>query len=660
MKEIGWSFGMQSRAASRVGENPDIEGLADATFQAGIKEAIVFGKDHTGFCFYPTRIGVPHPRLKIDLTGEMTRALRTRGIRVLCYLNFGMDGETGRARHDWLHQSQPEDVLLTDDYYANVCPYSPYAEQLILPLIREILDLYDVDGFFLDTMDAFKVCYCDHCQSEYKKASGEEIPIDLDDPEWDLFGPYHQRRCETLMNHIRESVQERSPRATVMFNHIGGPFWPIETPGIISCDPAANYPWISLYANFLSTGAETGDVFIERFHRGWGDRCGMTDLTLEHKAASIFAHNQRFFVGDRLHPEVSFAPGSRRSMKFLTDLWRRMNRFMPPSDSPRVPDVIALYDDEKMFGAAMKFFGSSRFQRRWKPILGTQLLLTDTGQNVAHVPETRLEAWLAKEKLLILPETKYLSDATHALVSEFIADGGDALVVGMVPRLSDGSIPDWLGIDDVEDAAYQNCVYLPEWEPRDDEERTVVYGDIRRVRLGSAKPSLHGFSQYDLTPMGAGINSSSSDPDVHPLLSINAFGAGRAHYLNAPIFSDYMAGCDQQRAWFGKLLRKIHPDMTFSLDSNSGCVELVSYALKKKSWHVLVNHGGLKSFSGVSHEIVVAPQPIFPVTLRIRSERPLKSVKINGDETNFERDGNVNLIPTRMDSVWKIIETEKN
>lgn len=661
MKEIGWSFGMQSRAASRVGANPDIEKLADATLKFGIKECIVFGKDHTGFCFYPTKIGVPHPKLQIDLTGQMTKALHSRGIRVLSYLNFGMDGESGRKHHEWLHQASPGKTLLTADHYANICPFSPYTEEFLLPMLREILELYHVDGFFLDTMSAFIVCYCQYCRAEFQKTYNREIPVEPDDSGWEIYGPYHKQRSEALMSKTRKYIASLSPDAMVLFNHMGGPLCPIKTPGIVSCDPFAGFPWISFCANLLSAGPESGDVFIDRFQRGWGDRGSLTDLTLEYKSASIFAHNQRFFVGDRLHPEARFAPGSLRTMKKIGKIWEKMNRLMPPTNTAPDPDILVLYADENMFGRANKFFGASQFNPRWwEPTIGAKhyILLMDTGCNFLQTPEMYLKSWLTQGRLLILPEMQYLGAETDLLIRRFIADGGNVLVTGIVPRLKDNSIPDWLGIDKAEDSIYQSCVYLPDWKTRKDDERTLVCGNVRRFFPGSAKALLYGFSQYDLTLMGGGVNSSAAEADPHPLLTVNRYGKGKAFYLNAPLFSDYPANQEQLRIWFKTLIGKIFPVPKYSLGSKSGCVELVSYTAQKTSWHVLVNHGGIRTPLDVRYQTVVAPQPQFQVTLQIRSNLPMKSVKINGADTEIQDKNGIISIPVRMDSVWKIVKTE--
>ena len=95
-----WSYGMQSRARSRVGAAPAIAEAVEEAHKLGMTEAVVFGKDHTGFCFYPTRKGVPHPKLQIDLTGSMTAELHKRGMTAIAYVNLGMDGEAGRRHPD--------------------------------------------------------------------------------------------------------------------------------------------------------------------------------------------------------------------------------------------------------------------------------------------------------------------------------------------------------------------------------------------------------------------------------------------------------------------------------------------------------------------------------------------------------------------------------
>ena len=129
MKPVMWSFGMQSRPMFHVGENPDIENAVLTAKAAGIKDAIIFGKDHTGLSFHPTKYGILHPQTKINLTGEMTEALHRHGMRALAYFNLGLDGEMGRRHPDWLQERAPGKTLVTADHYAEICVFYDYLQK---------------------------------------------------------------------------------------------------------------------------------------------------------------------------------------------------------------------------------------------------------------------------------------------------------------------------------------------------------------------------------------------------------------------------------------------------------------------------------------------------------------------------------------------------
>ena len=98
MNRLAWHFDFHSHGSVRIGHDPDVEGVAAALAAAGVEEIITFAKCHTGFAYYPTRIGTPHPRMRGDAFGDVLRACRARDIRVLAYVSFGIDGEAAR-RH---------------------------------------------------------------------------------------------------------------------------------------------------------------------------------------------------------------------------------------------------------------------------------------------------------------------------------------------------------------------------------------------------------------------------------------------------------------------------------------------------------------------------------------------------------------------------------
>ena len=133
-------------------ENFDADRAAATIKSAGFQMVSIFAICNGGFSYYPTKLGVVHPGLKRDFTGEFTAALKKRGIHVLAYVSVGRDR---RPFPEW--ERQP----------GQMCPNSPWLEQAHIPQLKEIVDLYNVDGFFFDAvLGKFVngVCPCKWCR----------------------------------------------------------------------------------------------------------------------------------------------------------------------------------------------------------------------------------------------------------------------------------------------------------------------------------------------------------------------------------------------------------------------------------------------------------------------------------------------------------------
>ncbi|MBQ6473398.1 MAG: hypothetical protein IJJ33_15540 [Victivallales bacterium] len=676
MRPITWSYGMQSRSGSRIGESPDMEGAVQALADVGGEEAIVFAKDHTGFCFYPTNVGVPHPRLKVNLTKGMTDALHKRGMKSIAYFNIGMDGEAARRHPEYRKYSAPGKTLLTEDHYAEICVFGPCYREYLLPLIKEVFSANGVDGMFFDPTGCFNYCCCDACREQFRQATGEALRAPEETPEdvgyWTRYGHFLSDRIRGLITDIRREIHALRPDAKVVFNHIGGPFgqnvdWPgVNDEGGISCDPLAAYPLTTLFANYTGALPQKGDVFIERFARGWGDRSGLDDLTLQYKCASILMYGARVCLGDRMHPDCSLAPGSARAIKTAGGIWREMNALIPDS-AERDSDIVCLISQTYLDGRFGEGIGwrhgdDALMERDVIGYLGLYRMMVDCGANFTIAPELLLEKHLRPGRLLIVPTLKWMKDNVEKSIREFVEAGGKVLFTEHLPVLADGGIPDFMGISAVEGTPCQPCVYLPDWgnERPADTERPLVEGDVFRISLSTAKAELFGHPQYDLSRMGAGYNSSAVEQWNVPLLTHNRHGRGDVYFLNAPLFTDYLAGHPDQLRWTRLLLRRIFPESRAWLESEGGNVEMASYRCPGGGrLHVLLNHGGRQTHLArtVYSEKIVAPQPVYPLRLKCRVRSKNVLVRINGRETEKAAVENGAVeIPMRMDSLWKIIE----
>ncbi len=667
MKPVMWSFGMQSRPIFHVGDDPDIEGAVQAAADAGMKDAIIFGKDHSGLCMHPTKYGVQHPHIKIDLTGEMTAALHRRNMRAIAYFNFGMDGEMGRRKPEWLQQHAPGVVTTTVDHYADICIFDEYLHDYAIPIMLEMFEKYKIDGLFLDTMSAFHYCCCPKCRAAFEKDNNMPLPLpeNPEDPAWNIYGPWQYQRAENVMNYVRNTIMDKYPDAEIIFNHVGGPGVPYPFPGvetgIVSCDPPAFYPWVTLYANYLNALEHGGDVFIERFARGWGDRCDLEDRTLKYKCAAIFAHRQRYCVGDRMHPDGRLAPGSEHAMKIITDVWKQFSKALPEHLS-RNYDYIYLLSESRCCGKNREKYASPfrDMKKTYDPLIGTLRMLMDSGCSFQVVPEFALKRNLKPGKVVIVSGVDFLRAETDALLEEYVRNGGKVLFCGKIPVRDDGSLPEYCGVISAKDSIH-TCVFLP---GRVTGARTLVRGIVQKLELAdNTKSQLFGYPQQYAEKVSESpypyYNAAGETPMEIPLLTSFRYGKGCSWFLNCGVMEDYYdTALPAQMEWTRHLLQSVIQKPEVCLKSESGNVELVAYDdVADEKVCVLINHGGRENSLKCNYitEHISSPQPAYQVELRVLSNDDKLEAKVGSRVLRPVRRGKYQVFSITLDSTWKFI-----
>lgn len=122
--------------------------------------------------FYPTRIPYHHrsPFLgSRDLFGDFTKAAKAKGIRVMARLDPNLVFEDASKAHpEWIARSKNGDPLKPTNGLCATCMYSTYFTEQIPAIMREVMSMYEVDGFFTNGFPAAgrpKMCYCEACDS---------------------------------------------------------------------------------------------------------------------------------------------------------------------------------------------------------------------------------------------------------------------------------------------------------------------------------------------------------------------------------------------------------------------------------------------------------------------------------------------------------------
>ena len=243
-------------------ENFDAERAAGILKEAGFQMVSVFAVCNGGYSYYPTKLGVVHPGLKRDFTGEFSRALKKRGIRVLAYVSVGPDRRSFKDHPEWMRAPAPAGRGDVGQMCTELAVGRAGAHPAVAGNRRS---LYDVDGFFFDAvLGKFVrgVCTCKYC----REAFGADIPTTDNDPK--VFE--HYRFLSRSGARYADRVIGALPRGLAyVMNHVWVTHNPVKPPASLKqlvWEPVPPYPGVlssRLFARSALSGHAAGHRELE-------------------------------------------------------------------------------------------------------------------------------------------------------------------------------------------------------------------------------------------------------------------------------------------------------------------------------------------------------------------------------------------------------------
>lgn len=163
-----------------AGANFNPQEFTDTLEMGNVNSVTLFARCHHGWCYYPSKVGKPHPHLvKPDLLGEMIRACRAKDIAVPIYLSVQWDERMAREHPEWRVMSadntashwpgqEPSTMNQLTATWHTLCLENKEYTDYLIELGLELIELYDAEGFFLDILSSHE-CVCPKCLSRMKR-----------------------------------------------------------------------------------------------------------------------------------------------------------------------------------------------------------------------------------------------------------------------------------------------------------------------------------------------------------------------------------------------------------------------------------------------------------------------------------------------------------
>lgn len=180
--------------------------------------------------YYPTKVPL-HYRSKFlgdrDCFGELLSGCRKLGMNVVARTD-------PHAAHQDVYDAHPDWIAVEADgkkrrHWADpalwvTCGLGPYNFEFMTEVTREIVTLYKVDGIFSNRWEGSGMCYCEHCQENFKKFSGLELPrtSNPQDPARRQYIVWKEARLFELWRLWDAEIKKINPAASFIANAGGG------------------------------------------------------------------------------------------------------------------------------------------------------------------------------------------------------------------------------------------------------------------------------------------------------------------------------------------------------------------------------------------------------------------------------------------------------
>jgi hypothetical protein len=392
-----------------------------AWFQECGVDFIVFpARCNLGTAYYPTKLGIPHPAMERDLYGDLVAACHSKGIAISAYINVGLSHEEAYRHREWCvlkADGRTYSEPFGNSFFRNMCYNTGYGDHVI-GMAREVVEWYDVDGFFFDCFNA-PPCIGVECMTKMK-AEG----VDWTDPV-QLYD-FNYRKMLTMGRRLSEGVREVKDDLLLYFNGIDyeaqadlGTYLELE------CLPQAGwgYELLPMVSRYMRTLNKPVLNMTGRFQRSWGDFGGVrTVSSVEYDCIYGIANGIPPTIGDHFHPRGDL---NRAVMELDRTVYERLQPLQPwiEGAEPVVEIAAVAKSDYPGYG----WMGGTRPQEKSLAVAALKSATRVLCELNMQFDNVRMNSDWSKYSVLVLPDEIEV-DAKLAQRLQAHVDAGGAII----------------------------------------------------------------------------------------------------------------------------------------------------------------------------------------------------------------------------------------
>lgn len=500
-------------------------------------------KGHPGYAGYPTKVGAPAPGIVGDALRVYRDVARELGIPLLVHYS-GIWDEAAIASHpEWANVDADGRRSRTI-----VCPNSDYVDTYMIPQLLEIVDWYDVDGFWIDGDNwAALPCYCDRCAEAFRRrVPGAAMPKSPEEPHWDEWLASQRESFEAYVDKYVGAVHARKPACKVCSNWMYSLRQPDEAKVAVDFlsgdfDHAFGINRANAEARLIDSRGLPWNLMAWGFYTGEKGFVGWSMKTAAHlcqEAAVVLACGGGVLVYNTPLRTGKLVGWQQAILAQAAMFCRERQEWSLHTRS--VPQIAVLLHSGSYYKRNQPLYN---FGAGNQGVEGALHVLLENGYHVDLVTEGRLAETIGRYAAVVVPEQDALDEATVRVLERYVGDGGVLVASGDKVADALGRLAGVAG--DSGTIAADGYAYVP----TEAGETATIAGPWRRVTLSSAR----SWRPLLTSPDPGSLAGS-------PAVTIASCGKGTVAAIHGPIFAQhYRTHYPRIRALVGELFAELAP-----------------------------------------------------------------------------------------------------
>lgn len=582
-----------------VGDRFDARNFVETLKLGHVDTINIFAKCHHGYSYYPTQVGVMHPKLRFDLLGAMIEALHRENIRCPIYASVKWDDLAGMTHPEWICARKDgtlnmRPVLSGAWGWTTMDLASGYADYFIAQ-VEELIQVFgsEIDGYWFD------ICFPAPNYSPWGMAQMRKAGVNLADDA----AVWRFARAQDLafFERVSKICRQKTPRATIYYNGTTTPKMgevdPYMTHFEVESLPTSGGAWGYLHYPITARMARAfGKEIIGmtgRFHRSWADFGGLkTQDQLDYECGTILAGGGKICVGDQLHPSGVLDAAAYRMIGKSFARVEALEPWLRDSHPEAEMALLSIGNADSSAPGVSALPGCVEGAAQMLLEEGIQFDIVDSHADLEQYPAALLadgaslsQEWSAKLESYLARGGRLVTSGTGALdprTGKFQLRGMPVDYLGLAPTRPCYIRPDETMEGGSELAADYDYAFYDQAHLARPADGTRSFGELKAALFNR---TWEHFTSHEHAPVGNSLNAPLAVQNEHVL------------YFGAPLFSayrtwDYWA----YRAMAMKLLRGFLPPALLLPDA-PGWVEMTLHRQpageerpKRTILHVITYH----------------------------------------------------------------------